>query len=82
MDPEIVEKAEALRSMYLIKKILKEEIPEELVVNGKRIKESFNPFIQQIEKGIIPFLERQLPYWAKNRARETFDLRKGFVIWE
>ncbi len=76
---EIADKGEALRSLYLILKI-GDEISN-VVVDGIDVKKSLSPLFRKAEK-LIPLIERELPNWARDRARQTYDTRSGFVCWE
>ena len=76
---EIVAKGETLRNLYLLREI-GEEIGE-VFADGINIKKSLSPLFERAEK-LIPLLERELPDWAKEIAKNTYDTRNGFVIWE
>ncbi len=77
---EIAKKGGTLRTLYLIQRLF-EEMDEEVVSDGLLIKKVFSDIIEKIDR-VIPLVEGELPEWAKKRARETFDLRRGFIIWE
>ena len=80
---EIAKKGEILRILYLIERLFKEMREE--VVDGVDVKKVFSDIIEKFNEKfnqIIPLIERELPEWAKERARETFNIRSGFVIWE
>lgn len=81
MGEEIVQKGEMLRNLYLIRQIIEEM--HEVVADGVNIKGmlSADDFVRKIDQ-VIPLIERELPEWAKERARQTFSRTDGFVIWE
>jgi len=81
VEEEIVKKGETLRDICLIRKVI-EEIDEEVVADGINIKGMLfaDDFVRKIDQ-VISLIERELPGWAKEIAKNTFDLRRGFIIW-
>lgn len=81
---EIVHKGELLRKLYLILELGRGLRGYDVVADGISIKSSLVPLLALLEKikQLIPLLEREMPEWAVKLARETFDNRTGFVIWE
>ena len=82
---EIVDKGELLRKLYLTLELGRELRGYDVVADGISIKSSLVPQLEPLLgkiKQLIPLLEREMPEWAVKLARETFDNRTGFVIWE
>lgn len=85
IDCNIANKGEFLRNMYLVKEILTGDVDENIVADGMIIKgllkDDIKTFIEKIDK-VIPLVKRELPEWAVKLAEDTFDNRRGFIIWE
>lgn len=82
---EIVDKGGLLRKLYLTLELGKELKGYNVVADEISIKSSLVPLLEPLLgkiKQLIPLLEREMPEWAVKLARETFDNRTGFVIWE
>jgi len=82
---EIVAKGGLLRKLYLTLELGRELRGYNVVTDEISIKSSLFPLLEPLLgkiKQLIPLLEREMPEWAVKLAKETFDNRTGFVIWE
>lgn len=79
VDEELINKGEFLRSLYLMRELIHSLNP--ITIYGFDTRNIFKTTLDKIED-LIPSVERELPSWAVEMARKTFDTRRGFIIWE
>jgi len=79
---------ELLRKLYLIRDVLNDTFNDsvgQITSDGIGIDLALNTKIFELQKEInriLPSIERDIPEWALKRARDSFDTRSGFLIWD